>query len=152
TARAALGETTGVGDMQQLDPNADCLSNLELDEWLADELDAPTRARFGRHLAGCASCRARRAQFEREAAEFYAEAPSFQRPQLPATAPRGRARGWAVATAVALAAGAALIVWPGLPEPSMSTRAKGAPHLSFFVKRGELVRRGQNGEPVYPGD
>jgi hypothetical protein len=138
--------------MQQLDPSADHLSNLELDEWLAGERDAETRARFERHLTACEHCQARRARFEREAAQFYAEAPHFgAAPQLAAAMPSNtRAPGWALATLVALAAGIALVAWPQLPDAR--TRIKGSSHLGFFVKRADLVRRGQHGEELYPGD
>src|SRR3954464_7024601 len=111
--------------MQQLVAGADCLSNLALDEWLAGELDASAQQRCDRHLAHCPACQARRAQFEREAAQFYAEAPSFIR-QPPAAGSRLRGRGWIVAgmAVAALAASVALVVWPDVPE--LRTRAKGS--------------------------
>lgn len=136
--------------MQQLEESGEHLSNLELDEWHAGELDAAARTRCEAHLAQCAHCRARRAQFAREASEFFAEAPNFVPPQrTPAPQPRA-ARLWFVGTLAALAAGIALIAWPA--SRGAGTRPKGAAHLDFFIKRGELVRRGESGEQVHPGD
>jgi hypothetical protein len=53
------------------------------------------------------------------------------------------------ATSVMMLA-ALLVVWTG--SPSEVTRSKGAPHVTWFVKRGEQVQRGRTGETLYPGD
>jgi hypothetical protein len=146
--------------MQQLEPDTECLSNLELDEWLADELDTRGRRRCELHFAQCEHCRARRAQRELEAARFYAEAPHFDATQ--ARARRGQVltslplrasgtRRWSVALlGSALAACVALAVFRG--DVRESTRTKGSVHLGYFVKRGAQVFRGDADTRVYPDD
>jgi hypothetical protein len=160
--------------MQPLDEQRACISNLEFDEWLAAELDAESALRCERHAAGCARCAERRAQFERDAATFHAQAPRFdpaairarqatQAGATPApvaeptsrTAARQRASrlpqlSAALAACAALAAALALLLRP--VESGPRTRAKGAPHLGFFVKRAEQVARGEDATPLHPND
>lgn len=53
------------------------------------------------------------------------------------------------AAALAACASLALGSWPFDDPPA---RAKGGPHLGFFLKRGTAVERGANGDTVYPED
>ena len=74
---------------------------------------------------------------------------------------RGRGRGtvtrtrrtWLAPAAGGLALAAAVLL-AVLPKGSEApgTRRKGGERIGFFVKRGEVVTRGQTGEHVRPGD
>ena len=63
----------------------------------------------------------------------------------PALHPRRLIAAAALAACVSLALGS----WPFDDPPA---RAKGGPHLGFFLKRGTAVERGANGDTVYPED
>jgi hypothetical protein len=156
--------------MQPVDDHGACISNLEFDEWLAAELDAASALRCERHAAECARCAERRAQLEREAAAFHAQAPHFDpaairarqaaqggaaaEPTSRSAGPRRASRlpqlSAAFAACAALAAAVTLLLRP--VESGPRTRAKGAPHLGFFVKRAEQVVRGDDATPVQPND
>lgn len=130
-----------------------CLSDLELDEWHAGELDA-TRARVAElHVASCHVCQARREALLDAASDFLQQYP--QPPQRPSKRSRGRAVGLAV-TCLALAA--AVFIRLSAPRPTeaperaFETRAKGGAKLGFFVKRGDRVFEGATGETVRAGD
>jgi anti-sigma factor RsiW len=155
--------------MQQLNQSADCVSNLELDEWQAHELSALDEQRVVQHLADCERCRSRHATLLREQAAFFAAAPSFHEhaerfvagaatslrdrsePAGAAATSRGSARvaigPWAIAATLA-----ALLCLTLVPVRPSLTRPKGDPHLGFFVKRERAVTRGANGDTVYPND
>jgi len=151
--------------MQQLNQSTECVSNLELDEWQAHELSALNEQRVIQHVAHCERCRSRRAAQLRDQAAFFAAAPSFREHAerfVTDAAPGSRSRSEPAAkvgashtaigvwgTAAALAALISLMLVPTTPR---STRAKGEPHLGFFVKRADAVSRGANGDTVYPND
>jgi len=144
----------------------DCLSDLELDEWLAGELAVPDELRCHEHSRHCASCRQRKLTIEQTSAAFHEGAPSFEvlSTLVEARAPR-RYAGASKATrlrhhlaaplAVACAALLAFVVTrdkPAAPGLDTETRAKGAPRLSFFLKRGGSTERMASGASVRPGD
>jgi hypothetical protein len=160
--------------MQLVDEHSACISNLEFDEWLAAELDAASALRCERHAAECARCAERRAQFERDAAAFHAQAPRFDPAAIrarqaaqagAATAPVAKSPSSstglrrasrlpqlsaALVACAALAAAVALLLRP--TESGPRTRAKGTPHLGFFVKRAEQIARGDEATPLQPDD
>jgi len=156
--------------MRELTRPPECVSNLVLDEWLAGALDAGSRAGVDAHLATCARCSAQLDARRREHAAFLVDAPSFDaltrrvapraQPQappikLPVSTRRLRMAKVLASCAAAAAAAAALLLAymrPGFEPPAVSTRAKGAPHLGFFVSRDGKVARGAAGDTVYEGD
>ncbi|HKU44314.1 MAG TPA: zf-HC2 domain-containing protein, partial [Polyangiales bacterium] len=127
----------------------ECVSDLVLDEWASGELDDAARERTERHVAGCASCRARYASHERVRAEFLAAAPSFEsharriHPQ--------RTHRKLMVGALSVAALAAAVLLAVLPEPQ-GTRFKGGPSLGYFVKRGTQVQTGDATTVLRPRD
>jgi anti-sigma factor RsiW len=142
--------------MQQLNHSADCISNLELDEWHAGELSAEDQQRAALHVAQCPRCRSRREALERERAAFFAAAPTLrdharqlERVLRPARRVSRLAIG-AAAVAASLAAVAGLMLLP--TQHQAATRAKGEPHLGFFIKRDQQITRGANGATVHPDD
>lgn len=147
--------------MHPVNHEGGCLSELALDEWAARELDPHERERVTQHVATCSRCRARHDALERERAEFLAEAPTFadhsrvagktRRPRHSELRARPKQRALLGASSlVTLAAAAMLVVWAD--NSIEQTRSKGAPHVGWFVKRGEHVRRGIAGEALHPGD
>jgi len=122
--------------------NEGCLSDLTLDEFLAGQLDHHVGAAAAAHLHACPMCRDRAAEVGRDRAMFRAAPPTF---------PRRRWRLPAAAGAIAAAAAAlvAIAVRPGEPP---ATRAKGSPHLGYFVTHGDATRTGGPKETVRPGD
>jgi hypothetical protein len=137
----------------RLNEPADCVSDLELDEWASGELDPMARDRTAQHVMGCSHCRARHQEFERERAEFYAAAPTFDSharrfvPQR-VSARRRHAPLLAVTGIVAIAAAVAIAMLPSLRE----TRLKGGPSLGYFVKRAGHVWAGDSSTVLMPGD
>jgi hypothetical protein len=155
------------------------LSELVLDEWAAQELSGDESDRVAEHVASCPDCRARHTALEHERAAFLAAAPSFEAhaarfvrsaraepgpEHVTRSAASERAtdrvepRRWllrqrvllAASSIAVMAAASLLVVWIG--RPLEQTRAKGAPHIGWFVKRGEGVYRGRTGETLYPRD
>jgi hypothetical protein len=132
----------------------ECASDLVLDQWASDELEASAREHVERHVATCAHCRARHEVLERERVQFYASAPSFdsharQFVKKPERQPRPRdVRMRALIGAAAIAAVASLVV---LPE-TLGTRLKGGPSIGYFVKRGGQVRPGDAASVLHAGD
>jgi hypothetical protein len=142
------------------------LSELALDEWAAQELSAEESGRVAAHVAACSHCRARHAALERERLAFLVAAPSFEahaarfvtptRAEAAASRvepPRSqlRQRVLLAASSIAVMAAASLLVlWIG--HPVDQTRAKGAPHIGWFVKRGDQVQRGRAEDTLYPRD
>jgi hypothetical protein len=118
-----------------------CLSDLAL-----DEIVSGGRTEGTEHLEACAACRERLAAIRSERDRFLLEAPPFQ-PSKPARVIPLRSRAAAL---VALAASAALAVI--LVPKEDATRTKGGEALGFFVKHGDSVRKGIDGELVAPGD
>ena len=117
-----------------------CLSHLRCDQLLNGELDDEPTARA--HVATCRRCRDRLDQHERERAHFAVPlGPRRRRALLVAS----------LGAAFAMAAAIALVAAPRADHGG-STRTKGAASIGFFVKHGEVVRRGGAGERVAPGD
>ena len=56
---------------------AECLSDLRLDELLAGELGIEASAEVQAHLAACAACQARHADFERQQHGLATDGPDF---------------------------------------------------------------------------
>lgn len=133
--------------------SADCLSRLRIDRWLNGELGDGAAERA--HCASCARCAALVTAHRDERAAF---AIPLAAPAIAREAPlRSRRTGWAIGTALLAAA---LCVWLIAPPPApphivsfeAATREKGRPVLNLYVKRGERIHRGSDGERVYPGD
>jgi hypothetical protein len=116
-----------------------CLSRLHCDQLLNGELT--DRDDLVRHPASCARCSALLDEHRRERAQF----------AVPLRRPRHVPRWVAGLASVAAAVAIWLIV--ARPEaPPETTRSKGKPALGFYLKRGDLVRRGGTGEVVFPHD
>jgi hypothetical protein len=162
--------------MQQLNSaSSACLTDLEIDEWLAGELSPLEQQRCDAHVAQCATCLARKLAIEQTSDAFYAQAPDFsslsaqvkaQRAALvsrlgatQAARSRRRWRWLAPPLMAACAAVGFIALQPAVRAPDAretpggsDTRSKGKPRLGFFVKRGESITRGDPGTPVFPGD
>lgn len=121
---------------------ADCVSDLSFDRMRAGELAAAERTRIKAHLAKCERCRERQALLVRERASF--ESAGLQNPEWLSGSGvqrvRGPSRRTLVLSSLAAAACVALALQLGLPREGV--RAKGAPFVSYFVKRGEQVLHG----------
>jgi len=147
----------------------DCPSDLALDRARAGEAGDAEGARLRRHVAGCPRCKAL-GQATDEAAHALPARRIDGEPRPVSAAPRtprierrapwlrlAGARGRAAALALAAAA-AGWIVWAHVgsgPVASSSDgghRSKGGPRLGLFVKSGDRVRQGADGEVVAPGD
>src|SRR5262249_4594718 len=113
-----------------------CLSHLRCDQWLNGEIDDDA---VTAHLASCERCTARIAAHRRERAAF----------AVPLRVPQ-RSRRWMTVVASAAAALGVWLAWPRRDDPA--TRDKGRSSIGFYVKHGELVRRGAAGEIVAPRD
>lgn len=145
-----------------------CITDLVFDRWRAGELDPSSIETYEAHLETCERCQRRHDTIEAEAEAFRSE---FPRLNLAAKQPvsqvvelrpkRSRWLGWASAgAALAAAATFALVVSPpanedgagALSEQPGTVRTKGSSHIRFFVKHGDQVRRGDDGQVVHPGD
>jgi hypothetical protein len=130
---------------------AGCLSDFLFDRLIANDLAGDPAAEDVRaHLASCARCRNRLAEFEA------VEAPPFGKvfAQSLESKPLREATRWTL-PAIALAAAAALVVSFRIKqndEPA-ATRTKGVLSLDLVLRRpsGEVTRPAQ-GETVFPGD
>ena len=127
-----------------------CISDLRFDHWLAGELDGAQVSELEGHVSSCARCAGRKRELEQQQAEFLAAAPALRSGRGTVTRTR---RTWLAPAAGGLALAAAVLL-AVLPKGSEApgTRRKGGERIGFFVKRGELVARGQSGERVRPGD
>ncbi|MDB4987874.1 MAG: hypothetical protein JWN04_3052 [Myxococcaceae bacterium] len=138
-----------------------CISDLMLDQLRAEEMPARAAAAVLAHLQTCPRCQERKLTLDRQTGEIAAQLPAFV-PRGAATGrtdpSRGRSfarshRGWL--SAVMVAACALLVAWPDALEDSARryvTRSKGSPSLYFYVKRGDHVFEGADGQKVMPGD
>lgn len=115
------------------------LSDLRIDELLADELASDEAVAATAHLDDCERCRGRRRELSADRAVF--------RSALPAL-PRRRWVGTAALAAVAAAAGVAIV----LRDPAREIRSKGGARLGLVVVHGEAMWRGGQGERTHPGD
>jgi len=124
-----------------------CLSDLKLDQWLANELTDETLAAAQSHVEGCAACAERKRELDEQWRSF--AVPLVPMPEAPAEAKtKGSARWWAPLGALAMAATA--LVWFQV-EPT-GERSKGSLDLGFYVNHAGEVRRGEPGEKLFPGD
>lgn len=155
-----------------------CISDLEFDEWRALELEPGAVQALTQHLEGCSRCRGRHALLEAQANAFLERFPKLELPGAISTssgpgrvqsiragaanshAPvSGKAwrRAWTLASGLAGLAAAALaflLLRPVEPVATgeTGTRIKGSARFGFFVKRGDRVWSGGDGEVVHPGD
>ena len=144
-----------------------CPSDLALDRARAGEGDDAERARVRQHVAGCPRCRAHGQAIDEAARALplrrvdgesrqVSPGPGIERrspPWVRLASGRGRAAALALA-----AAAAGWIVWAHVARGPVATssddghRSKGGPRLGLFVKSGDRVRQGADGEVVAPGD
>jgi hypothetical protein len=136
--------------MSALTPQGPCVSDLALDNHLSGDLAAPEAAAVDAHLAQCVRCRMRHELMERQRSEFLAQTPSWRA----FDAQQRRPQRWRRSAALgALAAAAAVLLFVRTNDENLpQARTKGAPSLSFHVKRGDKVLQGASGEIVHPGD
>jgi hypothetical protein len=156
--------------------NPECLSELGLDEWLADGGSAVERAAWQAHLASCAQCQARSEQRQAFNLRYLASSQDLElararhaaltaggtnrAPQVLPVAPRVPSRtqrsprtlGWLGSGALAAAASVALFLAFSRDPELGSVRSKGSARLDFYVKSAGEVRLGAPGELVRAGD
>ena len=112
----------------------DCLSDFALDRLVGEREAHP-------HLDSCERCAARVRELEQARDRFAARAVPL----------RPKKRAWPSIAGAALAASIAMMfLWPDGDRTGF--RTKGGPQLTFYVKHGEQVRRGSDGESVAPKD
>jgi hypothetical protein len=134
----------------------DCISDLAFDQWEAGELDRQRADELARHMAQCARCGEQRQLLRAQAQAFISgpgrpeELPRLHARMLRPRSRRPRVLLPAVAGLLAAAATALLVFLPR--DREHATRLKGSASVGFFVKRGERVERGSDGEHVQPGD
>jgi hypothetical protein len=134
-----------------------CLSDLRIDKLHAGELAADDEQNARAHLDSCARCAARVSAIVQSAERYLAKYPAFQVPPKKTKPKRPGARVFAFSSAaagvLAVAAGLFLYVKSVPNEDALDTvRSKGTSSISYFVKRGERIFRGEPGEPLYAGD
>lgn len=131
----------------------DCLSDLQFDRWLGQELAESEHPKLEAHLARCASCRQRRSELEEDRRHFAETVPRLAAPK--------RQRGLWIAGAGTLAAAAVALLVNGV-EPLLSPRADatsngirtkgGIASLAWIVRRGAQVFAGHPDQHLRPGD
>jgi len=128
----------------------ECVSDLQLDAWFADELDPDLVGSLEAHIKACDRCRARRGSLADARAEFLLRWPLA--PAVPARVKRPRSWAWSGSAVSMLAAAAVvlLVLWKD-PEEA-GTRTKGKDQIGFFVKHGEQVREGYADMEISRGD
>jgi hypothetical protein len=119
----------------------DELSVLTLDVYWAS--GKPSDPRVEEHVAGCARCRAYLADLDAMAAAG-GSAPARKRS-------RWSRRTWPIASALAIAAAAFLVV-RGRSTPRGYVGTKGAPSVQLLVHRGASTWVWDGRAPVHPGD
>lgn len=134
-------------DLPALTRGPDCASDLQIDEWLGNELSPAERERIASHVDGCARCTKRHLELSEARAAFLEAAP------LPRTSRPASRRLFPLGLAGTFAAAAALLLMlrPATTE-APGTRAKGTARTSFYVKRDERVHLGHASEPLRMGD
>jgi hypothetical protein len=131
-----------------------CVSDLRMDAFLADELDAQQRRAVEQHRASCPRCDQRLRRLEREGSAYLASEQAVTTQRTLAARSRTRTqRRWVVGAGSGLAAAAALglALLSPVDEPD-AQRTKGGSRLGFFVDHAGRVRQGKSGERVRPGD
>ena len=140
-----------------------CPSDLALDRARAGEGDDSERARVQGHVAGCPRCTAHWQATDEAARALPSRRVEEEAPRVARSTTAGRRRAWpwrapGRGAALGLAAAAAVwLVWSRAgqgpaPSPDHDLRSKGGARLGLFVKAGERIRRGGDGEIVAPGD
>jgi anti-sigma factor RsiW len=137
----------------------ECITDLGFDEWAAGELSAEDAERFSAHVAMCDQCAGRKRALEARAQAFLVRAPELisrgtHRRGAGAFAPRAggvEVRRWLAAAGAALAMAAAVVLLLRTAADG-DVRTKGGAHVGFFVKRGDAVTEGVNGQGVRAGD
>jgi hypothetical protein len=157
--------------MQRMMHEPACISDLQLDEWGAGELDVDEATLVEAHVAQCSHCNARHVAFESMRTDFLKAAPSLHaltdhfkveralKPKRPDSGARLRRRrplraavgGFGVVALAAIAAAVLIARGPDI-NPLPGVRPKGTAHLDFFVKRGKRVEPGVRGSALRPGD
>ena len=136
-------------------PSSECASDRVLDLLLAGDLEPARSSALREHFSACAGCSARWAELGAFRAEVAPQLPPFSALNpMQARRPR-RARRWSGWIGGVVAAAAALVFWIGRGPSGGSeydTRIKGSARLGFYVKRGDAVFRGGQGESLRPGD
>jgi hypothetical protein len=134
--------------------SSDCASDRVLDLLLAGDLDATESGALREHFSACAACSARFAELGAFRDEVALRLPPCTALSAHRTMPVPIPRRWSGWIGGALAAAAALVFWIGRgpAEGSDATRVKGSARLGFYVKRGDAVFRGGQGESLKPGD
>ncbi|MDD9940342.1 MAG: hypothetical protein OXU20_04670 [Myxococcales bacterium] len=142
----------------------ECISDLTLDAWMADDLPPQRAQEVASHLAACARCSDRRRQFLADRLVLFPDAPpsATEAPtaplqatakHAPPMAQRSRritATLGAVAAAMGIAAVALLAQKPGAEAPGERTKG-GASLPFFFVKHDGVVSRALDGARVPAG-
>lgn len=141
--------------MRRMMRNEACVTDLVLDEWMADDLDRETSERVASHVASCADCNARHATYRGIHQAFLQRSPSYAQhgtrfSPRSTQIRRPRLRAFTIAGSVLAVAAAVLLA--RIDADPLGVRSKGAAHLDFFVKRGQDVRAGVRGETLAPGD
>lgn len=128
-----------------------CISDLRFDAWLSGELRSEHVEPLSRHVSECPRCGARHATLVRERERFLrTHAPPMPVPPR-RTAPALR-RSIALSAAALSAAAALALMVQREDASSGGERAKGGERIGVFIKHGEQVRRGYDGDTVQPGD
>jgi hypothetical protein len=142
--------------MQRITTAPECISDLVLDAWYAEELTPSELQRVQAHVASCATCAERQRSMFAEHQRFLETAPdlSAQAKLVARTKRRSSLRRAlpVVASIVALAASVMLMVWKPNEPTTQQTRTKGESHLGVYIKRGDRVLRGNGRDTVQPGD
>jgi hypothetical protein len=151
--------------LRALEPRrpAGCPSDLALDRARAGEVDEAERARVQRHVDGCPRCAAHWQATDQAAHALPPRRIGSESPRVSPGATALRRRPWprrapGRSAALALAAAAAVwLVWARAGKGPASSgegdlRSKGSARLGLFVKSGDRVRHGVDGEVVAPGD
>jgi hypothetical protein len=126
-----------------------CISDMRFDAWFAHELDAAQLELLKGHLRGCEVCRQRELELLRDRARFEDANPAA--PAWLEAHARSAARKW-LWSGLSAAAAVAVLAFLASPHERAGIRAKGGDSLSFYVRRGTEVHRGQPRESVLAGD
>ncbi len=134
-----------------------CASDLQIDRWLAEELDDGSVARLEGHLAACARCQARLEDIRSSRAVSGGVLPR----EIALHARSARRGPWSrwgarAGSVLALAAATVLVLRASHRDAELESgegeRAKGAGHVAFYVMHDGRAREGSDGERLAPGD
>lgn len=138
-----------------------CLSDLEIDEMLAGELQDSQRKRCEQHLKSCHGCMNRQTELERSAQELSARIPTWQtiaqqnspKPSLRTSWLRYLRPAFAFGGPLLVAA-AVLLFWNTRDDSSSQDgyRSKGGPSLGYYIKTAEGAIVGGQDEKLRAND